>query len=131
MTTLPDKITSGNEDAIAVPVPGEAEVVEVREGMFGVHGTGDTSGYGGLVRRIILPPATSRPYGGWFDAVADDLGGALEGGFDSAIEAVVVDRGEITFHVVRDRIVDVVRALRDEPSLRFELCSGVSGVHFP
>jgi NADH-quinone oxidoreductase subunit C len=131
VTTLPDKISSGNEDAIAVPVPGEAEVVEVREGMFGVHGTGDTSGYGGLVRRVIMPPSTSRPYGGWFDAVADDLGGALEGGFDSAIEAVVVDRGEITFHVARDRLVDVARALRDEPSLRFELCSGVSGVHYP
>ncbi len=40
-------------------------------------------------------------------------------------------RGEITFHVARERLVDVVRALRDEPSLRFELCSGVSGVHYP
>ncbi len=79
MTTLPDKISSGTEDAIAVPVPGEAEVVEVREGMFGVQGTGDTSGYGGLVRRVTMPPAVSRPYGGWFDSVADDLGAALRG----------------------------------------------------
>jgi NADH-quinone oxidoreductase subunit C len=43
----------------------------------------------------------------------------------------VVDRGEITFYVRRDAIVDVCRALRDHPDLRFELLSGVSGVHFP
>jgi NADH-quinone oxidoreductase subunit C len=129
--TLPEKLSSGTEDAISEPVPGEAEVIGVRRGMFGMHDSGDTSGYGHLVRRITMPPATSRPYGGWFDQVADDLGSAVEGGFDAAIEHVVVHRGEITFHVARERIVDVVRALRDEPSLRFELCSGVSGVHYP
>lgn len=31
------------------------EVVDVRRGMFGVKGTGDTSGYGRLVREIVLP----------------------------------------------------------------------------
>src|SRR5690606_4877163 len=42
-------------------------------GMFGVSGTGDTSGYGGLVRR--RPPLRSspRPYGGWFDEATDAL----------------------------------------------------------
>ena len=34
-----------------------AEVLETRKGMFGVHGTGDTSGYGGLTRTIELPGA--------------------------------------------------------------------------
>ena len=29
--------------------------VEVRHGMFGAHGTGDTSGYGGLVRPVAAP----------------------------------------------------------------------------
>jgi NADH-quinone oxidoreductase subunit C len=44
---------------------------------------------------------------------------------------VVVDRDELTFHVRREHLVDVMRALRDDPSLRFEMCMGVSGVHFP
>jgi NADH-quinone oxidoreductase subunit C len=137
VTTLPDKISSGTEDAIAVPVPGEAEVVEVREGMFGVHGTGDTSGYGGLIRRVTMPPAVSRPYGGWFDQVADDLGSALTGGFDAAIEHVVIHRGEITFHVTRDRIVDVARALRHLTSIthnrriRLEVAAPDADPHIP
>jgi len=50
---------------------------------------------------------------------------------DTAIEFVVVDRGEITFQVRREHIVTVCRVLRDQPDLRFELFSGVSGVHFP
>jgi NADH-quinone oxidoreductase subunit C len=33
--------------------------------------------------------------------------------------------------VRRDAIVDACRAFRDDPDLRFELLSGVSGVHFP
>ena len=44
---------------------------------------------------------------------------------------VVVDRGELTFHVRREHLVDFVRALRDDPALRFEMCSSVSGVHYP
>jgi NADH-quinone oxidoreductase subunit C len=48
-----------------------------------------------------------------------------------AIEKVVVDRGEITFFVRRDQLVGFVQALRDEPGLRFELCLGVSGAHYP
>jgi len=39
----------------------ELPLVDVREGSFGVRGSGDTSGFGGLVRRIYLPPAASRP----------------------------------------------------------------------
>ncbi|CAM5269171.1 hypothetical protein SCALM49S_02837 [Streptomyces californicus] len=46
--------------------------------MFENNG-GDTSGYGGLIRTVTLPGAASRPYGGWFDEVADELEGALEG----------------------------------------------------
>jgi NADH-quinone oxidoreductase subunit C len=44
---------------------------------------------------------------------------------------VVVHRGEITFHVDRAHLVTVMQTLRDDPELRFEFCSGVSGVHFP
>jgi len=32
-----------------------AEVINVRHGMFGVTGSGDTSGYGRLVREVALP----------------------------------------------------------------------------
>ena len=31
------------------------EVIDVRHGMFGVTGSGDTSGYGRLVREVALP----------------------------------------------------------------------------
>jgi len=112
-------------------LPGD---VPARRGMFGVTGTGDTSGYGRLVRRIELPGPSQRPYGGYFDEVADQLGAALgEGGGDptEAIEKVVVDRGEITFYVGRDHLPEVAAQLRDDPALRFELCTGVSGVHYP
>jgi NADH-quinone oxidoreductase subunit C len=119
-----------------LPTPPDAAgtVVDVRHGMFGVRGSGDTSGYSGLVRKVTFPAATPVPYGGWFDELAENLRRALVPsglGWNEAIEAVVVDRGEITFHIRRERLVEVARALRDDPSLRFELCSGVSGVHYP
>jgi len=103
-------------------------------GMFGVQDTPDTSGYG-LLRVHRPPPIDSpRPYGSYFDTVADALAGALQAdglGFSDAIERVVVDRGELTFHVRRERLPEVAAKLRDDPALRFELCSGVSGVHYP
>ena len=39
----------------------ELEIVEVREGAFGARGTGDTSGFGGLTRPVMMPGATQRP----------------------------------------------------------------------
>ncbi|MEU8709603.1 NADH-quinone oxidoreductase subunit C [Streptomyces sp. NPDC048565] len=118
-----------------VPIPRDdsGEVIRVRKGMFGANNGGDTSGYGGLVRTVTRPGATSRPYGGWFDEVADELEGALEEQDllpDSAIEKTVVDRDELTFFVAREHLVQVARTLRDDPALRFELCTGVSGVHY-
>ena len=110
------------------------EVIEVRRGMFGPDDTGDTSGYGGLVRPIVLPGAASRPYGGWFDEVADGLDAALTRAAvnpGDAVERVVVDRDEMTVHVRAEHLPQVARSLRDEPGLRFELCLGVSGVHYP
>ena len=106
----------------------------MRQGMFGVHGTGDTSGYGGITRPVAMPPASQPPFGpgdgpGWFDDVHDRLV-ALSDGTD-AIERVVVDRGEITFVVRRETLLDVVRHLRDDAALRYELCSSLSAVHFP
>jgi NADH-quinone oxidoreductase subunit C len=66
--------------------------------------------------------------------VADALASALESegiGYSDAIERVVSDRGELTFHVRRERLVEVAARFRDDPELRFELCTGVSGVHYP
>ena len=107
----------------------QLEIVDVREGMFGVSGSGDTSGYGGLTEPIIMPGASQKPYGGWFDDMSDRLATVLPNA--QAIEKVVVDRGEITFYIRRASILDVVTQLRNDAKLRFELCSGVSGVHYP
>ena len=107
----------------------QLEVVEIREGAFGAHGTGDTSGFGGLTRPVVMPGPSQRPYGGWFDEVADRFAGGA--GLEGAIEKVVVDRGEITFYVRRQLLLEAVTHLRNDPVLRFEFCSSVSGVHFP
>ncbi|WP_101786358.1 NADH-quinone oxidoreductase subunit C [Nonomuraea indica] len=109
-------------------VPGVPEVPEspvARRGMFGASDSGDTSGYGGLVVRRAPQLSTPRPYGSYFDEVVDSLG------LDDAIERVVVDRGELTLHVKRERLVEVCGKLRDDAALRFELSLGVSGVHYP
>jgi NADH-quinone oxidoreductase subunit C len=98
-------------------------------GMFGVGGSGDTSGFGGLVRRRGLALGTPRPYGGYFDEVVDALELAFAG-FHDAIEKIVVDRGELTLHIRPERIADVCACLRDEPALRFELLSSVSGADY-
>jgi NADH-quinone oxidoreductase subunit C len=97
--------------------------------MFGVQGTGDTSGFGGLARRHTVVESSPRPYGSYFDDVCDALEEAFPG-FDDAIETVVVDRDELTLHIVPERIVEVCRAMRDDDALRFELCSSVSGVDY-
>jgi NADH-quinone oxidoreductase subunit C len=108
------------------------DVVDTREGMFGVRGSGDTSGYGGLTQAVVMPGGTEPPYGGWFDDVARDLvSGLADQGIDDAIEKVVVHRGEITFFIRRARLLETARLLRDAESLRFEMCPSVSGVHFP
>ena len=97
-------------------------------GMFGARGTGDTSGYGGLVRTPATTGSSQRPYGGYFDELADDLERAYPE-FSLAIERVVVDRGELTLHVKREKLVEVAMILRD--TLKFEMCMGVSGIHYP
>jgi len=97
-------------------------------GLFGVAGTGDTSGYGGLVRTHVSPGSSQRPYGGYFDDVADALERAYPA-FNDAIEKVVVDRGELTLHIRATKLVEVAQVLRDV--LLFEMCLGVSGVHYP
>lgn len=123
--------TTSTEIATAAPADA-VEVIDRREGMFGVRGTGDTSGFGGLVTPVAMPAASTPPFGGWLDDFAGEFNRALnEAGLSQAVEKVVVHRGEITFFVRREDIAGVARLLRDDPALRFEWCGGVSGVHFP
>ncbi len=109
--------------------------IDERRGLFGATRGADTSGYGGLRRPVLFPGASARPYGGYFDEVADALELALTGdgatpAYGSAIERIVIDRGEMTIFVAREQLLDVARALRDDPALRFEMCPSVSGVHY-
>jgi len=102
-----------------------------RHGMFGVAGTGDTSGFGGLELPGYVPAPAERPYGGWFDVFVDEMGAAMaERGVEGAVQQITIDRGEITFYVAPERLLDLCRTLRDDEALRFELCSSVSGVDY-
>ncbi|MCX6414163.1 MAG: NADH-quinone oxidoreductase subunit C [Actinobacteria bacterium] len=128
-------MTESNASLPVIP-PGvtNLELLDSRDGAFGVKGSGDTSGFGGLVDPRVMPGASQAPFGGWFDEVAEEIELSLADQglpFASATEKVVVDRGEITFFVRREHLVAFARVLRDEPGLRFEMCSGVSGVHYP
>lgn len=97
-------------------------------GMFGIKGSGDTSGFSGLVATPVLISSTQRPYGSFFDQVADDLERAYPL-FSDAIEKVVVDRGELTLFIKAERLIEVSTILRNQ--LRFEMCVGLSGAHYP
>jgi NADH-quinone oxidoreductase subunit C len=103
-----------------------------RAGMFGVHDSGDTSGFGGLRLPAYSPAPAERPYGGWFDDFVDELASAMaeRGIAANAIRQVTVDRGEITLYLRRDRVLELCATLRDSPGLRFELLSSVSGVDY-
>ena len=73
--------------------------------------------------------ASQRPYGGWFDEVADALEARPRGDrrpARRAIEQVVVaPRRDHLPRPPRATCVAVAQVLRDDPALRFELCSGV------
>ena len=101
-----------------------------QQGMFGAPGSGDTSGYGGLVHSNVTPGSSSRPFGSYFDDVVDSLERAYPA-FSDAIEKIVIDRDELTMHIRASRLQEVAKILRDEASLRFEMCLGVSGAHYP
>jgi NADH-quinone oxidoreductase subunit C len=101
-----------------------------RRDIFGASGFGDTSGFGGLVVRPPQLVSTPKPYGEWFDEAADALEAAYPD-FAEGIERVVVHRGELTLYVKREALVGLVRTLRDDPQLRFEMCASVSGVDYP
>ncbi|HYS41703.1 MAG TPA: NADH-quinone oxidoreductase subunit C [Pseudonocardiaceae bacterium] len=124
----PDLVPGAVEPAQhQAPVAGHA-----RRGMFGVHDHGDTTGFGGLRLPAYFPPRAERPYGGWFDEFVDELLAAMrERDIPAdAVQQITIDRGEITFYLDREHLVAICQMLRDDPALRFELCSSVSAVDY-
>jgi NADH-quinone oxidoreductase subunit C len=114
---------------VAAGGPVESSFGAEHRGLFGVPGTGDTSGFGGLVREPWTPTPTERPFGGYFDEVVDALMAAYRDA-PAAIRTITVDRGELTIYVNREHIAELVKVCRDNPALRFELLSSVSGVDY-
>lgn len=119
-------------DQAAHEAAGGVVAGKARKGMFGSGDSGDTSGFGGLALPAHVPQPTPRPYGGWFDEFTDELVAAMaEKGLPAdAVQQVTIDRGEITYYVRREELVALCRLLRDDPALRFELLSSVSGVDY-
>jgi NADH-quinone oxidoreductase subunit C len=127
-----DDALVAREESGQGPAPAPVVAGHERLGMFGVRDDGDTTGFGGLRLPAYSPAPAERPYGGWFDELADELGAAMadRGIPGTAIRQVTVDRGEMTLYVHRDRIVELCRTLRDSDGLRFELLSSLSGVDY-
>lgn len=130
---MSDEIVTSDDSQVVAKAPqrafGAPELMTRREGMFP-----DTTGFSGLVKESFLPGETPRPYGGWFDNTVDILEELIEADglkVEEVIEKVVVDRGELTIFIVRDHIARVAKYLRDDADLRFELCLGTNGVHYP
>ena len=119
---LPQATGGTTEEAAAAVRPAP-------RGMFGVHGSGDTSGFGGLQVPEVAEASSPRPYGGWFDAATDRLEAAVPT-LGDLVERVVVDRGELSLHVSTEGLPEIARALRDDPALKFEMLSSVSGVDY-
>ncbi len=119
--------------ALAQPTgPGAAPVGVERTGMFGTRGSGDTSGYGLLISAPYAPVPAERPFGGYFDEVADALAAAMaeQSIPASALQQTTVANGEITFYFSRDHLSALFWLLRDDPALRFELASSIAGVDY-
>lgn len=113
-------------DTPATALP-PATSLGARAGMWS-QGTGDTSGYGGMVRDQRMPGPVARPYGAWFDAAVDRLIELVPG---ADFSRVIVYRDELTIVVDRSAVQQVMQVLRDDAYLRFEICMSVSGVHYP
>lgn len=119
-----------SEENLNLPVADQPEtrrVISTKEGMWS-RGSGDTSGYGGLVREITMPGLSQPPFNEEADAI---YARALEVLPQLASAKVLFDRGELTIYVPREQLLEVVRTFRDDAFLRFEVCVSVSGVHYP
>ena len=116
---------------------GEVDTAPERTRLAPTRAAAPFSGQRHATLRSAAAPARYAPVpagarSGWFDEVADELADALvERGIPrGAVQQITIDRGEITFYVQRDRVLELCRTLRDDEGLRFELCSSVSGVDY-
>lgn len=126
-------MSENNEGALTPGSPQPSVLREVK-GMWGVRGSGDTSGFAGLEHTEVMARPASRPYGGWFDEVVDVLIELFQAeGIDphEAIEKVVVENGQLVIFIARQHLLAAAKYLRDDQDLRFEMCLGVSAVHYP
>ena len=89
-------------------------------------------GFGLLVSQPYTPAPAERPYGGYFDEVADALIAAMAARSipPQALLQTTVANKEITFYIARDYVTAFLWAIRDDESLRFELASSISGVDY-
>ncbi len=89
---------------------------DVVKGAFGSStSAGDTSGFGGLVTTIQAAPSAQRPYGSYFDEIADALEKALPSQkvtFEQAIERVVVQVDQLTFMVRKEHLKAVAQSAK-------------------
>jgi len=60
----------------------------------------------------------------------DTLSAALVAAFGERLKSVAVARDEVTAVVAADRMIDVLRELRDRPELRFDMLIDVCGVDY-
>ena len=98
-----------------------------RAGMWS-DGTGDVSGFSHVVQLPERIQPLSRPYGGRLDEIIDRL---IELVPAVANAPVVGGNDMATIFIPREHLVAVMYALRDDQQLRYEMCSSVSGVHYP
>lgn len=106
-------------ETVAKPLP-------TRKGMWS-DGSPDTSGYGEIVRPIYRFPSSSRP----LPEAEERVVARVEELVRQPFSQVLLDRGELTVFVPRDRLLEVMENLRNDAHLRYELCASVSGVHYP
>ena len=109
-------------------------VIKTRQGLFGAPDQGDTTGFSQQVTVARTAPAAVRPYGSYSDQIVDILEEliAADGlAVADVIEKVVVEHGELSIFISREHIRRVVRYLRDDQDLRFEMCLGTNGVNYP
>ena len=114
----PDEAQATEADA-AAQVPAGSHLIETRKGMWS-DGSGDTSGYGRIVRAVELPNS-GLPSDGWYAGATARLAHLVP---DSLVR-VIFDRGELTFLVAREKLTEVMGQLRDDAQLRFEFCASV------
>ncbi len=122
MSELDKQVTAGPEGATS-----DAPVT--RTGMFGATGSGDTSGFGGLIRPLPVVPANTRPFEPQFETVYSALERVMPQ-LDDAVEQVVIQHGEMTLHIRREKLLEVAQTLRDSPELRYEQLSSLNGVDY-